>query len=152
MYKIHGKITYDPKVAIGKNDTMFKPWWMIISFDCDVSDFYAWLIKKKTGLKLQSSAWGPHISVIRGEEPTDISLWGKRNGDLVEVTIDPDVRTNSRHWWLRVHCEDAKQIRESLGLPKDGSFGLHLTIGSTNQKDLDVSEYALKNFIRFPNQ
>lgn len=152
MYKTTGKIIYDPKVAVGKNDTMFKPWWMIISFGCDISDFYAWLVKARTGIKLQPSAWGPHISVIRGEEPVDKSLWGLRNGDLVDVTIDPDMRTNSKHWWLRVYCEEAKQLRESLGLSRDGTFNLHLTIGSTTIKDLPVSEWALRNFMKFPNQ
>ncbi len=151
MYALTGHIKYDPTVESG-NRTMFNPWWVIVTFSGDIAQMYTWFVMRRTGVRLQTPAWGAHISVVRGEEPADSGLWKKYDGAPVEVLIDPDVRTNGKHWWLRVHCEALKDMRVEMGLPREGTFNLHLTIGSPVTQHADNAIYALNNFVRFPDQ
>jgi hypothetical protein len=54
-----------------------------------------------------------------------------------------DIGTNGKHWWLNVTSSDAENIREFLGLSRIPYFGLHLTIGHANEKNIQHSEYIL---------
>lgn len=125
---------------------MFKPWWMILLIDGDIQEYYTHFLHKRTGLILQKPAWGPHISVIRGEEPINKSEWGIYDGLNIEVRYDPDLRTDGDHWWLRVECEAMLDLRERLGLARNGRFGLHLTLGRPIPRHLWLSNYYHKIF------
>jgi hypothetical protein len=50
---------------------------------------------------------------------------------------------------LRVHCPEAESIREAIGLPKDPFFGMHMTLGFANEKNIDHSNYILRQCINF---
>jgi hypothetical protein len=65
------------------------------------------------------------------------------NGTEVTLTLDPDIRSDSKHWWLVVEHESRKpllEIREKLGLGKP-YWGMHLTVGYANSKNIEHSKY-----------
>lgn len=146
MIELKFKIQYDPVPLSGKAETMSKPWWMIATCEGDLTEYYAWFVKQRTGIMIQRPAWGAHISVIRGEEPPNKELWGKHQGKEITVIYDPDVRTNGEHWWMRVHSADLLDIREEIGLPKFGMFNLHLTIGRPIPRHEETSHYFRRIF------
>lgn len=153
MLKLPVILEYDPLPKKGKPDKMFKPWWMIGVTSCDVAEYYSWFLRKRTGIVLMQPAWGAHISVVRGEVPERQDLWKKYHGATVTANIDPDIKTNGKHWWLRVECEDMKDIREELGLYRHGALryesghiGIHLTIGNPAPTYLEISEYYHRHF------
>ncbi len=149
MIEIKCILKYDPVPLSGKVETMFKPWWMIATCEGDLTEYYAWHLKKRTGLILQRPAWGAHISVIRGEEPPNKELWKKHQDKEVTLLYDPNVRTNGDHWWMRVHCNELLDIREELGLPRFGALTLHLTLGRPIPRHEESSDYFHQVFKSF---
>lgn len=149
-------LEYDPKPKKGKPEKMFKSWWLIGATDCDVSEYYAWFLRKRTGIVLQEPAWGAHVSVVRGEIPPNQDVWNKHQGKVIDVTLEVDVRTNGGHWWLRATCEELKDIREELGLYRHGKpfedgghMGLHLTLGNPIPLHKEISRYYHRVFTMF---
>lgn len=134
-------LKYDPSPLTGKADVMFKPWWLIATCEGDLTDYYAWFLHKKTGIVLQRPAWGAHVSVVRGEVPFRPDLWKKYDNKEISIIYDPDIRTNSAHWWMRVHSNDLLDIREELGLPRFPEFTFHLTLGRPSPKYESTSSY-----------
>lgn len=89
-------------------------------------------------------AWGPHISVIRGEQPTqNRDIWDlmvRRRGGMdtpdwlrenspVEFEYDLELQAARTHWYLRVRCPQVVAIRRFYGLPDYPKVPLHLTVG-----------------------
>ena len=50
---------------------------------------------------------------------------------------------------MKVYCDDARNIRSAMGLTPDPYFGLHLTIGHANERNIEHSEYILNQCKRF---
>jgi len=151
MIEVKCKIEFDPKPLSGNSDSMFKPWWMIATIDGELTEYYAWFIKKRTGLLIQRPAWGAHISVIRGEKPIgEQEAWdsvkAKYQNSEVTMFYDPNIRTNGDHWWMRAHCNDFFDIREELNLPKFSSLSFHLTIGRPIPRHKEMSDYFHRCF------
>jgi hypothetical protein len=71
------------------------------------------------------------------------------NGKEIDFYIELEPRSNVKHWWLRVHCPEAESIREAMGLTREPYFGLHLTLGLVNEKNLFHSNYILEQCKRF---
>ncbi len=139
-------LKYDPKSLKGNVDAMFKPWWLIgfLEEGNELREYYNWFIEKRTGLKLMKPAWGAHISIVRGEEPSNIDLWGKLEGNKIEFSYEEFVKTNSEHWWLRIVCDEMLEIRETLGIQKRHEIGLHITIGRPMPTQQELSNYYTK--------
>ena len=154
FHNSQGIIVFDPVPLTGSVDKMFKPGWMLLSVRCDIDKYYRWFLRKRYGIELMMPAWGPHISVIRGEgingegNNLDKELWqsfkDKYNGQKVDFFHEVEPRTNGKHWWLRVECEYLKNIRHEMGLDKEGKFNLHLTLGMPHPLHLDHSYYIWK--------
>ncbi len=137
-----GKITYDPKK--GK---YFEPWWAILECDPEILRYYKWLLLKE-GIAIQKgSAWGAHITWIRGEEPPKKSFWGKYEALEIEFRYSNYLRyDNGRHVWLDVYCPKCNEMRQELELQPLNSMSLHLTIGrllieQENIKGLQTYQY-----------
>jgi len=134
MIEYEGTIIFDPKAISDPSGKMFKPWWVIISLDPndELGFFYTWLYERQHGIKLQRPAFGAHISVVRGEE-TNKDNWEKfkelYNNKPIKFIYELSPRTNGAHVWLRVRCDEIKDLREKMGYPRDGQWGLHLTLG-----------------------
>lgn len=124
----------------------------------DISEYFAWFIKKRYSLKLTKPLREPHITFIN-DKLSDFSipdvdlgmnlLKDKYDGLETEITINLDPRTNVKHWWLNVTEESREflhDIRKEVGLERPFS-GLHLTIGRVNDCDLEHSDYIRRSII-----
>lgn len=76
-------------------------------------------------------AWGPHISVTRGEriDKSKRALWKSLRNRQIEFNYDPNLRTNGEYFWYQVECEELLDLREELGLRREPKQRLHLTVG-----------------------
>lgn len=103
-------------------------------------DYYAWFIKKRYGITLNSPLRGPHISFINdhvrdlnggfyhpeksGSDKERHHMWEqlkkKYHNTNINVTISSEIQTNGEHWWLSIpyeHRKDLHNIRSQIGLP-----------------------------------
>jgi len=163
--KSYGYLKYDPRHI----ETRYKDWWLILQCSEGIALYYRYWIQKEAtwevhsrdwlnkaklnpnldrhwpvtqkGIKLTRSAWGPHVSVVRGEKPLNIKLWKKYDGKKVWFEYDPKyLNTNGKHWWFRVISPELESIRQELGLTPQPEYfhrdsqtqrvnPFHLTIG-----------------------
>ena len=126
LFQAKGNIIYDPIVGKAQD-----PWWIIIECPNDIIHYYQNWIIKEIGTKLNKPLYGPHISVLRGEEPPQHKkyLWNKYHNEEITFFYEHNAQTNGVHWWLNVYCERLKEIRKELGLKAEIDFDFHLTIG-----------------------
>jgi hypothetical protein len=178
----YGYLRYDPKYERGKGKgTAFKDRWMILQASIGLTKYYQWWLKKEAtwdiqskdwlksaklspnvnvswpitqkGIKTVGSAWGPHISVIRGDRDFSSSasqgvrkrnvmpIWGKYENKKIWFEFNPEyLNTNGKHWWIRVKSLELEEIREELGLTPQPTYydrrlgawrvnPFHITIG-----------------------
>ncbi len=168
MFKSYGYLKYDPS----NRETRTEPWWALLKCDYGLVNYYRYMIKKNQAMEVYSdvwsrdieinkrwpvkvldsrlhlSAWGPHISVTRGEAPPNPKLWGKYENEKIEFTYDPRyLNTNGRHYWIRAVSPRLEEIRRELGLTPQPTYydrsgklrvnPFHLTIGSLVHKPGD---------------
>ena len=107
----------------------YLPWWVRLTCDQAIVDYYAWL-SRKYGKPLQKgSTWGAHVSFVRGEEPACKEHWGV-SPDPINFKYSGLVRyDNDFHAWLDVWCPKLHIIRAGLGLPPKTKQSFHLTLG-----------------------
>lgn len=152
LFKSKGKIKFDPKAIRDPSSKMFKPNWVIVTLEeNDIVEYYSWFLEKEYGIRLQRPAFGPHISLIRGE-PINEDLWkigkGKWDGHEVEFQYISPPRTNGKHWWLRIFDEtELERIRTDIGYDKKGMWVLHLTVGTPVPRHLERS-YKVWNLFK----
>lgn len=153
MIQIRGKLDFFPsdKTKKHKNQSSWKRTAMIRT-NCDIDQYYAWFLKTRFNLDLNKNLRGSHITIISDRMEKNIFDEGSRifhNKDI-EFFYDPkDIESSGKHWWIKIHCPDAENIRESLGLKRFPYFGFHLTIGHANDKNEYHSEYILNQIKRF---
>jgi hypothetical protein len=130
----------------------------MVFIDGDITEYYAWFINKRYNLVLNKPLRGAHISFIN-DSIKDMSLDGKRtieevdtlwedvkkkwDGKEIPVVIDLNPRTDDRTWWFNVPHDERgllQGIREELGLGKP-YWGMHMSIGYANEKNIDHSIY-----------
>src|ERR1044072_7987187 len=154
-----GKVVFSPDNKTKKHNKQ-SSWKKIamVMFDGDVSEFYAWFIKKRFNLPLNKPLRGAHISFINDDinkmtQNGKISIveaemaWSaikqKWDSKRVPITVSVSPRTNGEHWWLNIAPEHQgllMGIREELGLGKP-FYGFHLSLGYANDKNIDHSNY-----------
>jgi hypothetical protein len=166
-----GKIQFEPEDKTKKhvNQSSWKKIAMVF-LDGDVAEYYAWFIKKRYSLTLNKPLRGAHVSFINdsmrdltqnGEIPVEVveKKWeevkNKWSDKEVEIILDLSPKTNDEHWWLNIPHEERyllQSIRDELGLGKP-FFGMHMSIGYVNDKNLHHSKYIhdliKKGFITF---
>lgn len=121
-FKSKGTLWFDPQK--GKR---FDPWWALLITEEDIVDYYRWILKK-WGIDTEpNKLWGPHISVIKGQEPADKTLWGTQF-EPVEFWYTNQIRfDNDKHAWLDCFSPEMYDIRIKMGLP--GKSFYHMTLG-----------------------
>lgn len=174
--KSYGYLKYDPRYdKVQGKPTKYNDWWLILKVNYDLAAYYQWWLQKEAtwplysvdwlqkaelnhdldatwaivqrGIKVHNSAWGPHISIIRGEKPKTLldyngnNLWGKYQDQKIWFEFEPDyLNTNGKHWWIRVISPDLERVRTELGLTPQPIYfhrdsqtwqvnPFHLTIG-----------------------
>lgn len=159
MIQVTGKIWFDPKNVTRKHNAQAE--WKrmaMVTFDCDMTEYYSWFIKRRYNLELNRPLRGAHISFINDsvrDMGVNADKWEdikkKYNGTEVTLTLDVDVRGDGKHWWLVVEHESRKpllDIRSELGLGKP-YWGMHMTIGYANDKNIDHSQYIVNNVVKY---
>jgi hypothetical protein len=152
LVKIKGKIEFSPEDVTKKhkNQSSWKRVAMIRT-DCELDRYYSWFIKKRFNLELNRTLRGSHVTFISDKLDKDVfdqasAIFNKKE---IDFYIDIEPRSNGQHWWLRVYCPEAESIREVMGLNREPYFGLHLTLGYTNEKTIQHSEYILRQCKKF---
>lgn len=153
MFTAHGKLRYDPRFR-----NRYDPWWALLECNDHDYSFYRWITKQNRAYKMHSAdwlkmvglpesdrvwtvdipygpvvrpAWGTHISVVRGEKPTNPDAWRKYQGKRFKFSYDPQyINTNGRHWWFRTICPELEEIRVELGLTPHPTY-VHRYTGKT---------------------
>ena len=143
---ISGQILFNPDDKTKKHQKQ-NSWKRVamVMFEGDITDYYAWFIRKRYSIVLNRPLRKAHVTFINDREGDTNGKWEEVkkiwNGKTVEVGLNPDVRTNADFWWLNVQPNDTlDEIRHSLGLG-DPYFSYHLTVGYPNEKNIDQSRY-----------
>lgn len=163
---LYGKIGFEPEEKTKKHREQAS-WKKIamVYFDGDVSEYYAWFIKKRYNLELVRPIRGAHISFIN-DSLRDITqngkislseaqtLWDgiktKWDNKKVPIVLNVSPKFNKKYWWLCLDNESKQNllgIRGELGL-KTPFWDLHMTIGSVNEKNAYHNEYIQNGIIR----
>jgi hypothetical protein len=154
-----GKIVFEP-VNYTKKHSMQASWKRIamVFIDGDVTEYYSWFIKKRYNLTLNKPIRGAHISFIN-DSLRDMSNNGQKSleevdriwnaakaiwdGKYIPIMLSLEPRTSDKHWWLNIppdYRDKLHQIRAEVGLGRP-NFGLHMTIGLANEKNIEHSKY-----------
>lgn len=148
--RVTGKIKFDPIDVTTKHKKQAS--WKKVAYveiDGELTKLYAWLINRRYNITLNPPLRGAHVTFINDalRDFTNVEAWdsvkAKYDGKIVDVVYSPDARTNGEHWWLVIpeeHRSELHDIRTEVGLGRP-NFGLHLTIGYANEKNIDHSNY-----------
>lgn len=137
-----GVIVYDPYRPGLKSRTQG---WCVVNTDPEIARYFRWWMSYEKHIHLQPSAWGAHISIVRGErlDPSVQHLWKKYHGHKVNFLYEhvsnyrfarsgykgsPD---DGVYYWVDVECPLMDNIRKELGLRQGWKF--HLTFGRTHE-------------------
>jgi hypothetical protein len=142
-----GTINFEPSDKTKKHlsQASWKKIAMVL-IDGDITDYYAWFIKKRYNLMLNKPLRGAHISFINDSmrdltqngkisETETLNTWEevkkKWNGKKINIVLDLDPRTDGRTWWLNIPHDERgglQAIRDELGLGRP-YFGMHMSVG-----------------------
>jgi len=152
MFELKTKIVFDPKELTTKHKKQ-AAWKNVVICEtkCNMHEYYAWIIQKRFNLILNKPIRNPHITIINdivNDKYAYEELKKLLNGKELIFKYDPTlIRTNGKHWWIKAECDDVANIRTIVGLNPKPTFGLHITIGLANEKNIDHSNYILKEVI-----
>jgi hypothetical protein len=158
-FKSKGWIDYDPKrpdlkEVDSKGRGNRNSWWCIAHIDPEICRYYRWWVNTKVLNPLRFDrrkeaiqngfhyidlpSWGPHISIIRGERPSEdlMHLWRKYHRQEIEFEYSHVVRQTStekdgfdNYWFVEVRSDFLTNIRRELNRPCN--WNLHITVGRT---------------------
>tara|TARA_R110000782_G_scaffold54693_2_gene115749 strand:+ start:10616 stop:11047 length:432 start_codon:yes stop_codon:yes gene_type:complete len=130
----------------------------MIFLDGDICEYYSWFLQKRYSLVLNKPLRGAHVSFIN-DSIRDLSLDGTRttqeievvweavkkkwDGKKIEIVLDLNPKTDDRIWWFNIPNEERdniQAIRSELGLGRP-YFGMHMSIGYANEKNIEHSVY-----------
>jgi hypothetical protein len=152
VIKMKGKLKFQPENKTKKHEKQDWKKIAMIQLKCDLDQYYAWFLSNRFNLEFVKNLRGAHVTVISDKIDSQTFEQASKmfNGKEITFYYELEPRTNTKHWWLRVHCPEAEAIREALGLTREPYFGFHLTIGYVNEKNLAHSKYIFET-IKFYN-
>lgn len=142
-----GKIIYDPWRGNMKTRTQ---WWCVLEVDggLEIVRYFRWWIDREIinplnidGAGLKPQSWAPHISIIRGELPSQETkkLWKKYQGKRVtfeydfvnkfKIGFNNKGSADGLFFLVDIRCPFLINIREEFGFPCN--WNLHMTFGRT---------------------
>lgn len=153
--KLKGNIISPPHIT--KKHLIQSSWKrnVMIDFSGEDSEYYSWFIMKNFGLPLNKPVRGSHVTIVndkwedsifKNQEDFDKSIdefISKYENKPIEVELELSVKSNGEHWWLRVAPDSRVMInsfRSEMGLG-GYYYGLHMTIGMANEKNIEQSKY-----------
>jgi hypothetical protein len=171
IIKYNGIIHFDP-INETKKHILQSDWKYValVLLDEDISKYYSWFLYKRYNIKLNKVLRGSHISFIN-DSYNDISKglgidnkeiinekWNelklKYDNTNIDIYLDLDVRSNSKHWWMNIpeiHRTELYNIRKEIRLGRP-FFGLHISLGYCNEENIKQSEYILNLINKFGNE
>lgn len=154
ILKTQAKIIFDPKDVTKKHISQ-SSWKKVVIAEIpgDLCDYYAWFLKSRFGLVVQTPLRNAHMTIVNDKYDWD-RKWNrikeKWNNTLIDIEYSNNIRSNGEHWWLKLDKpKQAMQLRQDLGLRPEPFFTFHITIGSPNNKMAEHSQYILRQLIRF---
>lgn len=144
-FTIEGNLLFDP-INISKKHHSQSSWKKVamVVFKGDIHAYYAWFLEKRFSLVLNPPVRGAHVTIISDKIDNDTyeQAFKLFDGKTISFDYEPaEIRTNGKHWWLKVYSTDSQNIRRALGLTPDPYMALHLTLGYANSKNEEHSEY-----------
>ena len=126
----------------------------VIEISGDIHLYYAWYLNKRFNLQLNRPIRGAHITIV-ADRVDNRELYNKvaekYNGKEISFFYKPEeIFSNDKHWWLRVVSPEALEIRKEAGLSEKPYWGLHITLGYVNEKNLEHGKY-IHDMIKFFN-
>lgn len=116
---------------------LHREYWLVAHVCADLGRYYRHLFNLTTrtyGIAASNPSWGPHISIIRDECPlANQCMWQAFHETQIEFEYGDTIKTEGRHIWVDVHCEEMHNIRELFGLPRDPIYPFHITVGVFNR-------------------
>jgi len=151
VIKVKGKLKFQPENKTKKHDKQDWKKIAMIMLKCDIDNYYAWFLNKRFNLDFVKNLRGAHVTIISDRVNPEVfeQAAGKFEGKEITFFYELEPRTNTKHWWLRVHCPEAEEIREAMGLSKEPYFGFHLTIGYMNERNIGHSGYIYNTIKKF---
>ena len=130
-----GTFRYSPTIrgdSTTRRDGGSTEWWVILDCDPELGRLLRHLYQQARFRTVtpQPPLWGTHVSVIRGEEPPDKTLWKRRDGQRVEMQYEFEVQETRGYLWVPVWCPAANELRLELGLSAEPTPTMHLTFGN----------------------
>jgi hypothetical protein len=115
-----------------RRDGRTTDWWLILECEPDVGRYLRHLHALHTHRTdtLSDPLWGPHVSIIQDERPVDMRLWRSLEGQPMAFEYSLPPEDIGAYVFYPVHCTEALDYREALGLPRAPRWPLHLTIGN----------------------
>jgi hypothetical protein len=154
-----GRIGFEPEDKTNKH--LFQSSWKKIAMvfiEGDVCEYYAWFLQKRYDITLNKPIRGAHVSFINDSmrdltqnndksEEEILQLWedvkAKWDSKEIDIVLDLNPKTDDRIWWLDIPNEEREglqAIRNELGLGRP-YFGMHMSIGYANEKNIEQSTY-----------
>jgi len=150
--KIYGKIVFDPKDVTKKHaDQASWKRMAMVMISGDITEYYAWFLKRRYNIELSKPLRGAHISFINDSirdiqsglkcnekqaKKAWVKLKKKYDGKKIEIILNISPRSDGYHWWLNVPNEfrtELHSIRNEVGLGRP-HFGIHMSIGRAEDK------------------
>jgi hypothetical protein len=124
------KVEYDPyRPGLRK----VRPGNLVVAdVDPSIAEYYRWWVMKRHGLKLQNTAFIPHVTIINGKTQNSGLLkhdaWRKHHKKIIELEYSCELEQHWKFWVLPARGEQLDVIRKELGLPSLG-HNFHITFG-----------------------
>jgi len=140
MPRITGTYRFAPSLSSDGNkvrrDGTTTDWWLIIQCCRELGRYQRELYKRDcpSAGYLSEPLWGAHVSIVQNEVPPIIEHWRDLEGEQLTLEYLQSPQESDGYVYLPVHCAEALDYRERLGLCRQPKWPLHLTIG--NQKNI----------------
>lgn len=155
--KLNGKLIFDPTDLTKKhvNQSQWKKIAVIQFSGDEYDDMWRWYLNKEFLLKVNQNIRGSHITFIN-DKFSKHNEWDyiktRFQKQDISVEITNILRGDGNHFWLKPIVPDLiSEIRIMLGLTPMPYYPLHYTIGLVNPKNIEESNYFIRNRIRFKN-
>jgi hypothetical protein len=151
VFKVRGILEFSPQDKTKKHERQAS-WKRVamIKTDCEIDRYYAWFLKKRFNLELNKNLRGTHVTFVNDRMDFEVFEQASKifNGKEIDFYVETEPRSNGEHWWLRVYCQDAEIIRESMGLSREPFYGMHLTLGHAVVKYPEAVEVSENSAIK----
>ncbi len=137
VFKVRGILDFSPEDKTKKHVSQAS-WKRVamIRTNCELDRYYAWFLKKRFNLELNTNLRGTHVTFINDRMDAKVFEQFAQifDGKEIDFYVEIEPCSSGEHWWLRVHSPEAESIREVMGLSREPFFGMHLTLGRADQR------------------